>query len=77
MVDGAKKDSALNAGVRDFLAGTTGGVAQVIVGHPFNTLKVRLQTSTRYTGGMDCLRSTLKEEGAKGLYKGIGPPLVS
>jgi solute carrier family 25 (mitochondrial carnitine/acylcarnitine transporter), member 20/29 len=77
MVDGTKNESAVKAGVRDFLAGTFSGVAQVLVGHPFNTLKVRLQTSSRYKGGMDCFKTTMKEEGFRGLYKGIGPPLVS
>ncbi|RKP10218.1 mitochondrial carrier domain-containing protein [Thamnocephalis sphaerospora] len=69
----------LNDHTREFVAGTMGGWAQVVVGHPFDTLKVRLQTQThppRFHNGMDCLRVTLKEEGPQGLYKGVMSPLA-
>ncbi|KAJ2771266.1 hypothetical protein IWQ57_002291 [Coemansia nantahalensis] len=65
--------------VGDFAAGTVGGWAQVVVGHPFDTIKVRMQTQPSppiYRGGMDCLRATLKGEGAAGLYKGVTSPLA-
>lgn len=42
-------------------------------------IKVRLQTQDvkgRFKGGWDCLRRTLKREGAFGLYKGLTPPLI-
>ncbi|KAJ2742902.1 hypothetical protein GGI20_004143 [Coemansia sp. BCRC 34301] len=63
----------------EFIAGTMGGWAQVFVGHPFDTIKVRMQTQPSppiYSGGMDCLRATLKGEGAMGLYKGVTSPLA-
>ncbi|CAO3569782.1 unnamed protein product [Mortierella alpina] len=65
--------------VNDVVAGTVGGWAQVVSGHPFDTLKVRLQTQPnppKYSGAMDCLRVTLKEEGPAGLYKGVTSPLM-
>ncbi|KAF9178286.1 hypothetical protein BGZ50_007845 [Haplosporangium sp. Z 11] len=65
--------------VNDVVAGTIGGWAQVVSGHPFDTLKVRLQTQPnppKYSGAMDCLRVTLKEEGPAGLYKGVTSPLM-
>ncbi|RKP24594.1 mitochondrial carrier domain-containing protein [Syncephalis pseudoplumigaleata] len=68
-----------NDHTREFVAGTAGGWAQVVVGHPFDTLKVRLQTQAhppRFHNGMDCLRVTLKEEGPRGLYKGVMSPLA-
>ena len=44
---------------------------------PFDTVKVRLQSSTsRFSGPWQCLRDTVKEEGARGLYKGMSAPLV-
>ncbi|KAL1446905.1 hypothetical protein MTO96_028702 [Rhipicephalus appendiculatus] len=50
----------------DFAAGCLGGCAGVIVGHPFDTIKVRLQTqdgsSHRYKGSIDCFRSIIKTE---------------
>ncbi|KAK4104134.1 mitochondrial carrier [Parathielavia hyrcaniae] len=48
------------------------------VGHPFDTIKVRLQTTTsaRFAGPLACLTQTLRNEGLAGLYKGATPPLV-
>jgi len=69
--------------VKDILSGTMGGIAQTIAGHPLDTVKVRLATQVRipgqklmYSGMIDCLTKTFKEEGAKGLYKGASSPLV-
>eukprot|EP01029_Cantina_marsupialis_P009838 TRINITY_DN226_c0_g1_i2.p2 TRINITY_DN226_c0_g1~~TRINITY_DN226_c0_g1_i2.p2 ORF type:complete len:290 (-),score=89.70 TRINITY_DN226_c0_g1_i2:1402-2271(-) len=60
----------------DIAAGTCGGIAQTLTGHPFNTVKVRLQTSNAFSGGMDCFRTLVKKEGLLGLYKGVSSPLV-
>eukprot|EP01129_Flabellula_baltica_P013350 TRINITY_DN6174_c0_g1_i1.p1 TRINITY_DN6174_c0_g1~~TRINITY_DN6174_c0_g1_i1.p1 ORF type:complete len:286 (-),score=44.41 TRINITY_DN6174_c0_g1_i1:30-887(-) len=67
----------------DILAGTAGGIAQVVIGHPLDTLKVRLQTQPykngkpQYFDGMlDCVVKTLKKEGFRGLYKGAASPLA-
>lgn len=65
---------------RDVAAGTAGGIAVTLVGHPFDTLKVRLQTQSAtkpvYSGMIDCLTKTLRWEGFGGLYKGVASPLV-
>lgn len=54
-------------------AGTCGGISVTLVGHPFDTLKVRLQTQPTtnpiYSGVMDCLKKTVQWEGLQGLYK--------
>ena len=62
----------------DYIAGVAGGVAVVVVGHPFDTTKTRLQTSPRgyYTGTLDCVRKTLSAEGPRGFYAGMLSPLV-
>ncbi|KNC99059.1 uncharacterized protein SPPG_06008 [Spizellomyces punctatus DAOM BR117] len=65
--------------VKDLVAGTVGGWAQVVVGHPFDTLKVRLQTqgpNPKYANAIDCLKITVREEGALALYKGVTSPLL-
>jgi len=50
------------------------------VGHPFDTLKVRLQTQSStnqvYKGLADCFMKTVKMEGLGGLYKGVTSPLA-
>jgi len=48
------------------------------VGHPFDTIKVRLQTTqkSQFEGPLDCVLQTVRNEGVRGLYKGATPPLV-
>lgn len=71
--DDAKPPSAL----KSFISGGVGGVALVGVGHPLDTIKVRVQTMPDvYKSGMDCFKKTVASEGAKGLYKGIAAPLA-
>eukprot|EP00698_Gefionella_okellyi_P007425 TRINITY_DN1810_c0_g1_i2.p1 TRINITY_DN1810_c0_g1~~TRINITY_DN1810_c0_g1_i2.p1 ORF type:complete len:316 (+),score=43.58 TRINITY_DN1810_c0_g1_i2:76-948(+) len=64
----------------DFIAGCVGGLAQVVSGHPLDTVKVRLQTQSatnpQYSGMVDCIRKTVRSEGFLGLYKGVQSPLV-
>ena len=53
------------AGLRSLAAGGVGGVCAVIVGHPFDLVKVRLQTADKgvYSGAMDVVRRTIAREG--------------
>ncbi|KRY12579.1 Protein dif-1 [Trichinella patagoniensis] len=65
--------------LRNFLAGGIGGVCCVVTGHPFDTIKVRLQTASAATGGistLSCLKKTVVEEGVLALYKGMAAPVV-
>ena len=61
---------------KNVVAGTVAGIAVCLVGHPFDTLKVRLQTqpinNPIYAGVVDCFYKTLKWEGIGGLYRGVG-----
>lgn len=74
-----------DAVAKDLTAGTLAGVAQLLVGHPFDTIKVKLQAQPKplpgqpplYSGAIDAVRKTIAAEGAKGLYAGIGPPLAT
>ncbi|KAJ9614282.1 hypothetical protein H2200_002418 [Cladophialophora chaetospira] len=63
---------------KGFVAGVFSGIAKLSVGHPFDTIKVRLQTSQRaqFSGPWDCLLQTLRKEGVAGIYKGATPPLL-
>ncbi|KAL6349188.1 hypothetical protein AAG906_033844 [Vitis piasezkii] len=70
---------------KDLTAGTVGGAAQLIVGHPFDTIKVKLQSQPpplpgqppKFSGAMDAVRQTVAAEGPRGLYKGMGAPLAT
>ena len=72
-------ESSWKRSAKDFVSGVVAGVAQVLVGHPANTIKSRLQMQPHppiYEGMLDCLRVTLREEGYRGLYRGMASPLV-
>lgn len=62
----------------DFFAGCLGGWAGVVVGHPFDTVKVRLQTqvAVKYTGTVDCFAQIIKQETTYGLFKGMTSPML-
>ena len=59
--------------LHDFIAGGVAGSASVIVGHPFDTIKVRLQTSTNATTGI--LASISEFGGVTSLFRGMTAPL--
>ncbi|KAK8189027.1 mitochondrial carrier domain-containing protein [Phyllosticta capitalensis] len=73
-----KKVAGAPAHYKGFVAGIFSGVTKLAVGHPFDTIKVRLQTSekSRFSGPLECLVQTVRKEGLRGLYKGASPPLV-
>lgn len=62
----------------DLTAGTAGGVAQVLVGQPFDIVKVRMQTAPKgtYSGMLHCAGGILKNEGPLAFYKGTLTPLL-
>lgn len=57
--------NATLAQIRSFAAGGVGGVCAVVVGHPFDLVKVRLQTAQPgvYKGAVDVVRRTVAREG--------------
>jgi solute carrier family 25 carnitine/acylcarnitine transporter 20/29 len=89
VVEKAKKESGSTASaVKSFIAGKSliwgfmvggfGGICAVLVGHPFDLIKVRLQTAEKgvYTGALDVAKKTIARDGLRGLYRGVGAPLI-
>ncbi|KAI0009818.1 mitochondrial carrier [Xylariaceae sp. FL0662B] len=76
--DQKQTPAAVGNNYKGFVAGVFSGIAKLTVGHPFDTVKVRLQTtdSTRFSGPLQCVVQTIRHEGVRGLYKGATPPLV-
>eukprot|EP01097_Dermamoeba_algensis_P006203 TRINITY_DN3890_c0_g1_i1.p1 TRINITY_DN3890_c0_g1~~TRINITY_DN3890_c0_g1_i1.p1 ORF type:complete len:304 (-),score=75.60 TRINITY_DN3890_c0_g1_i1:127-1038(-) len=64
--------------LKSLLSGGFGGVCLVFVGHPFDLIKVRLQTASasQYKGAVDCFKQTVAKDGVRGLYRGMGAPLT-
>lgn len=60
-----------------YIAGSVAGATGLVVGHPFDTIKVRLQTSQRYNGFTHCITKIVTEEGVRTLYKGMLAPMAS
>ncbi|KAI3656778.1 hypothetical protein MP638_004125 [Amoeboaphelidium occidentale] len=66
-----------NEQLKGYMAGICSGVAKWFVGHPLDTIKIRLQTSPdKFNGVIDCIGKTFKNEGIRGFYKGSVPPLM-
>ncbi|OTA81842.1 hypothetical protein M434DRAFT_401218 [Hypoxylon sp. CO27-5] len=69
------KGGALDT-AKDLFAGAAGGIAQVLIGQPFDIVKVRLQTSTAYTSALNAATSIYAKEGPLAFYKGTLTPLL-
>lgn len=79
--DRKKKKKAKNntSGIeraKGFAAGTASGLTKLIIGHPFDTIKTRVQCSPMgtYAGPLHCLKNVVSIEGPRALYKGASPP---
>ncbi|KAF8807735.1 hypothetical protein BYT27DRAFT_7233219 [Phlegmacium glaucopus] len=70
--------SSATDSIKSFIAGGFGGTSAVLVGHPFDLTKTRLQTAPpgAYTGAIDVVKKTIARDGIKGLYRGMVPPLL-
>jgi solute carrier family 25 carnitine/acylcarnitine transporter 20/29 len=79
--EGAPKSSASSA-LKSFVSGGVGGACAVLVGHPLDLVKVRMQTGVGGGGASSSsvtgmLSDTLRREGVRGLYRGVSAPLTA
>ncbi|KAI1758697.1 mitochondrial carrier domain-containing protein [Hypoxylon sp. FL1150] len=77
--EAAAAKSSVSSQIRSFAAGGFGGVCAVVVGHPFDLVKVRLQTADKgvYSSAIDVVRKSVARDGLRrGLYAGVSAPLV-
>ena len=63
--------------LKDFLWGTFAGVFMTLSGHPFDSTKVRMQTTTPHVSMTKWMLKMLKNEGIFSFYKGLTPPLMT
>ena len=66
----AQQQAPVATALQDLIAGGAAGSASVVVGHPFDTYKVRLQTSKP-----GCTESTKAFGGFSSLFRGMAAPL--
>jgi len=71
--------SKQESGLKSFLSGGIGGACLVLVGHPLDLVKVKMQTATSLTNTstFSMLRSTAAKEGIRGLYRGVSAPICA
>jgi solute carrier family 25 carnitine/acylcarnitine transporter 20/29 len=58
-------------------AGFLAGTSMSLIGHPFDTVKTRMQTSTSHPSASACARHICREEGVSALWKGFAPALLA
>ncbi|XP_029021358.1 solute carrier family 25 member 48 [Betta splendens] len=66
-----------NFRVDDFIAGWIGGASSVVVGHPLDTVKTRLQAGKGYRNTLHCILTIYRKETVMGFFKGMSFPLAS
>lgn len=76
------REAVIDSG-KQLVAGGMGGICLVLVGHPMDTIKVRMQTMRLdkqgrrpYNNTLDCVAKTLRHEGMRGFYRGMLAPLI-
>ncbi|KAJ7136018.1 mitochondrial carrier domain-containing protein [Mycena epipterygia] len=71
--------------VKEIAIGSIAGIVSEVIEYPADLAKVRLQAqlltppmdeSQRFKGPVDCLRKTWKNEGFRGLYRGLPAPVA-
>jgi len=79
--DAFNRDSVVVRAIKDITFGSVAGMVSKLFEHPFDLTKVRLQaqvldSKARFNGPIDCLKKTWKNEGVRGLYRGLPAPIV-
>lgn len=73
-----ESEPRLSPWAKSVTAGSVSGMASVVVCHPFDTIRTRLQISPqRFRGFFDCAAQTIERESAAALYKGFAAPFFT
>lgn len=67
--------ASVKENAKSLAAGGFGGVCAVLTGHPFDLIKVRLQTGHTHLISA-AVTQILKDSGPRGFYRGVTPPLL-
>lgn len=74
------EDSVTVRAVKDIAFGSIAGMVAEVFEYPFDLAKVRLQSqvlhnTASFGGPLDCLTQTWRDEGVRGLYRGLPVPI--
>ncbi|XP_037935592.1 mitochondrial ornithine transporter 1 [Teleopsis dalmanni] len=77
--NGTQDQNSFKQGAIDFTAGSLGGMLQVYVSQPLDTVKVKQQTFPKlYKNMFDCFVKTYRKDGIfRGLYAGSVPAVIA
>jgi solute carrier family 25 carnitine/acylcarnitine transporter 20/29 len=59
----------------NYTSGFIAGITRALISQPFDTIKTKMQTSY-YKTSIECLKTTINNDGFMFLYKGIAFPLI-
>eukprot|EP01064_Diplonema_japonicum_P024734 TRINITY_DN3540_c1_g1_i2.p1 TRINITY_DN3540_c1_g1~~TRINITY_DN3540_c1_g1_i2.p1 ORF type:complete len:313 (+),score=45.23 TRINITY_DN3540_c1_g1_i2:47-940(+) len=62
------------------VAGSVAGMSEHIVMYPMDTIKTKLMSRNvgwKYSGATHCAKKIIKNEGFRGMYRGLGPAFAS
>ncbi|KAF9041335.1 mitochondrial carrier domain-containing protein [Panaeolus papilionaceus] len=85
LLDDEERELTVRDAAKEILIGSAAGMVSEVVEYPFDLAKVRLQAqllapsssqATRFNGPLHCLMQTWRDEGFRGLYRGIPAPLA-
>jgi solute carrier family 25 carnitine/acylcarnitine transporter 20/29 len=79
MTHNEKRDSWLKEGLAGLVSGIMYGSSNAIVGHPFDTIKTKMQVLKEYKNSkmIQSFNRLYTHEGVKGFYKGCTPALIA
>lgn len=60
----------------DLIPGAVQAIVHTIIGHPFDTIKTRMQTGI-YKNSFQCFSIAMKTEGLSAIYRGVTMPVLS
>lgn len=66
-------------GLLTLISGTTYGITSILVGHPLDTVKTKMQAQNSFVhdnGVIYAIKHLYKSEGLIGFYRGCIPPLI-
>lgn len=61
---------------KKYISGAFGGCLGILLSHPFDTIRIRIQSNNHYSGILDCIKKSYYNNGIKSFYKGITPPII-
>eukprot|EP01127_Copromyxa_protea_P015595 TRINITY_DN4506_c0_g1_i2.p1 TRINITY_DN4506_c0_g1~~TRINITY_DN4506_c0_g1_i2.p1 ORF type:complete len:326 (+),score=49.96 TRINITY_DN4506_c0_g1_i2:81-1058(+) len=68
--------SRVTSTVIDIFSGSIGGMCGLLVGHPFDLVKVRVQQQLIKGSTLDIVTTTARKEGVRAFWKGVTTPLI-